>query len=56
MLWLIGLILLQQIGFHWLLEPFVHLATLLLELSSFIWVLLLGLGGWLLSDRVDLKE
>ncbi|GCE64422.1 hypothetical protein OMCYN_00332 [cyanobiont of Ornithocercus magnificus] len=56
MLWLIGLVLLQQIGFHWFLEPFVDLATLLLELSSFIWVLFLGLGGWLLSDRVDSEE
>ena len=56
MLWLIVLVLLQQTGFHWLLEPFVHLATLLLELSSLTWVLFLGFSGWLLSDRADLEE
>ena len=54
MLWLIGLIILQQASFHWFLEPFILFGTPLLELSGATkWIFFLGLGGWLLSGRTD---
>ena len=51
MLWLIGLVLLLQASFHWLLEQATVIATPIFELRGLGWVLLL-LGAWLLAGKV----
>ena len=51
MLLLIGLVLLLQASFHWLLEQVTVITTPIFELRGLGWVVLL-LGGWLLAGKV----
>ena len=51
MLWLIALVLLLQVSFHWLLEQAIVISTPIFELSGLGWLLLL-LGAWLLAGQV----
>ena len=51
MLWLIGLVLLLQASFHWLLEQATVITTPIFELRGLGWVLLL-FGAWLLAGKV----
>ena len=51
MLWLIGLVLLLQASFHWLLEQVTVITTPIFELRGLGWVLLL-LAAWLLAGKV----
>ncbi len=48
MLWLIGLVIVLQAAFHWMLEPVIQGVTPLFELSFMPWVLA-AVGLWLLS-------
>ncbi|CAI8175755.1 MAG: hypothetical protein AB8A46_01050 [Prochlorococcus sp.] len=54
MLWLIGLVLLLQAIFHWLLEPIIVVSSPVFELSGFGWALLL-LGAWLVAGQGESK-
>ena len=52
MLWLIGLVLVLQAAFHWMLEPVIQAVTPWFELKFMPWVLV-GIGLWLLSGGKD---
>ena len=55
MLWLIGLVLVLQAVFHWMLEPVIRVLTPLFELKVWPWLLAL-IGFWLLAGRTDVDR
>ena len=52
MIWLLGVLLILQTSFHWILEPAILMTTPIFELKGLGWLLLL-IGGWLISGRTE---
>ena len=52
MIWLIGVVLILQACFYWVMKPLIWIATPIVELRSLAFLLLL-LGAWLVSGRVE---
>ena len=50
MIWLLGIILLLQASFDWLLKPFIVFLTPIVELNSFE-LIALFLGAWIIAGR-----
>jgi len=50
MIWLLGVVLLLQSCFYWVLKPAINFSTPFFELRGF-GLLILFLGAWLLSGR-----
>ncbi len=55
MIWLIGLIVILQAGFHWLLKPAIVLSTPIFEVRGIILLIFL-IGAWIISAKVEVKD